>query len=146
MLPLWTDYEKTSEQLMHWVKDTPYLPSSPSPDPRLRVHTCVRAKLLQSCLTLCDSMNYSPPGSSVHGILQARTLEWVAMPFSRGSSPPRDRTCISYLLHWKALLPLTPPGQPQSSHMRSAFPWTFGLQHHLVVAWDTDSIHSELVS
>ena len=46
----------------------------------------VRAKSLQSCLTLCDPMDCSPPGSSVHGILQARILEWVAMPFSRGSS------------------------------------------------------------
>ena len=40
----------------------------------------------QSCPTLCDFMDYSPPGSSVHGILQARILEWVAIPFSRGSS------------------------------------------------------------
>ena len=47
----------------------------------------------QSCPTLCDPMNYySPPGSSVHGILQARILEWVAMPSSRGSSQPRDQT------------------------------------------------------
>ena len=43
---------------------------------------CVHAKLLQSYLILCDAMNCSPPGSSIHGILQARTLEWVAMPFS----------------------------------------------------------------
>ena len=50
----------------------------------------------QSCLTLCDPMDYSPPGSSVHGILQARILEWVAIPFSRGSSPPRDWTWVSY--------------------------------------------------
>ena len=40
-------------------------------------------------------MDCNPPGSSVHGILQARILEWVAMPSSRGSSPPRDRTCVS---------------------------------------------------
>ena len=40
----------------------------------------------------CQPMDYSPPGSSVHGILQARILEWVAFPFSRGSSQPRDRT------------------------------------------------------
>jgi len=58
-------------------------------------HVCVRAKLLQSCLTLCDPMDYSLPGSSVHGILQARILEWVAMPCSRGSSQPRDGTCVS---------------------------------------------------
>ena len=44
----------------------------------------------QLCLTLCDLMDYSPPRSSVHGILQARILEWVAIPFSRGSSQPRD--------------------------------------------------------
>ena len=44
---------------------------------------------------LCDSMDCSPLGSSVHGIFQARILEWVAMPSSRGSSPPRDRTSIS---------------------------------------------------
>ena len=49
----------------------------------------------QWCPTLCDPMDCSPPGSSVHGILQARTLEWVTMPFSRGSSPPRDWTLVS---------------------------------------------------
>ena len=50
----------------------------------------VCAKLLQPCSTVCDPMDHSLPGSSVHGILQARILEWVAMPFSRGSSQPRD--------------------------------------------------------
>ena len=46
----------------------------------------------QSCPTLCDAMDYSPPGSSVHGILQARILEWVAVSFSKGCSWPRDPT------------------------------------------------------
>ena len=46
------------------------------------------AQLLQSCPTLCNPMECSPPGSSVHGILQARRLEWVALPCSRGSSRP----------------------------------------------------------
>ena len=45
---------------------------------------CVPAKKLQSCLTLCDLTDGSPPGSSVHGVLQARILEWVAVPSSRG--------------------------------------------------------------
>ena len=45
--------------------------------------------------TLCDSMDCSPPGSSVHGIYQARILEWVAIPFSTESSGPRDGTCVS---------------------------------------------------
>ena len=49
----------------------------------------------QLCLTLCDPVNCSLPGSSVHGILQARILEWVAVPSSRGSSWPRDQTHIS---------------------------------------------------
>ena len=44
----------------------------------------LRLLVAQSCLTLCDPMDYSPPGFSVHGILQARILEWVAIPFSRG--------------------------------------------------------------
>ena len=49
----------------------------------------------QSCPTLCDPMDHSPPGSSVHGILQARILEWDAIPSSRGSSWPRDQTWVS---------------------------------------------------
>ena len=57
----------------------------------------VRAKPLPSCLTLCDPVDHSLPGSSVHGTLQARILEWVAVPSSEGSSQPRDRTCISYV-------------------------------------------------
>ena len=55
------------------------------------------AKSLQSGPTLCYPMDCSPPGSSVHGILQARILEWVAMSSSRGSSQPRDQTCVSYV-------------------------------------------------
>ena len=51
----------------------------------------VYAKLLQSYLTLFNTMNHSPPGSSDHGILQARILEWVAMPSSKSSSQPRDQ-------------------------------------------------------
>ena len=57
----------------------------------------MHAKSLQSCPILCDPMDYSLPGSSVHGILQARKLEWVAMPSSKRSSQPRDRTSISYI-------------------------------------------------
>ena len=49
-------------------------------------------QVTQSCLTLCDLMDYT-----VHGILQARILEWVAFPFSRGSSQPRDQTQVSFL-------------------------------------------------
>ena len=58
---------------------------------------CVRAKSLQLCLIVCKPMDCSPPGSSVHGILQARILEWVALPSSRGSSQRRDQTHLSYV-------------------------------------------------
>ena len=51
---------------------------------------CVMCLVAQSCRTLCNPVDCSPPGSSVHGILQARILEWVAMPSSKGSSQPRD--------------------------------------------------------
>ena len=62
---------------------------------------CIRAKSLQSRLTLCHAMDCSLPGSSVHGILQSRILEWVACPH------------LLCLLHWQAgSLPLVPPGKP----------------------------------
>ena len=56
---------------------------------------CQHARSLESFLTLSDPMDCSPPGSSVRGIFQARILEWVARPSSRGSFWPRDRTCHS---------------------------------------------------
>ena len=49
----------------------------------------VKVLVTQFCLTLCNPMNFSLPGSSVHGILQARILEWVAIPFPRDASNPR---------------------------------------------------------
>ena len=72
------------------------------------------AKLLQSCPALCDPMDCSLPGSSVHRLLQVRILEWVAMPSSRGSSQLKDQTmCTTCNLHWQAgSLPLAPPGKP----------------------------------
>ena len=56
---------------------------------------CVCALVAQLCLTLCDPMDRSSPGSLVHGILQARILEWVAIPFSKRSPRPRDQTQVS---------------------------------------------------
>ena len=60
------------------------------------VYVCV--EVTQLCPTLCDPTDCSPPGSSVHGILQARILEWVATPFSRGSSRPRGATWVSCIV------------------------------------------------
>ena len=56
------------------------------------------SEVAQSCPTLCDPMDCSRPGSSVHGIFQARILKWVAIPFSRESSQPRDRTWVSHIV------------------------------------------------
>ena len=81
------------------------------------------AQSLQSCPSLCNPKDYGPPGSSVHGILQARTLEWVAMLSSRGSSCPKDQ-------------PLS-PGSPALqanclllSHQGSPCVTTHGNRHH----------------
>ena len=60
-------------------------------------HVLCSARLPQPRPVLCDPMDCSPPGSLVHGILQTRILEWVAVPSSRGSSWPRDRTHVSYV-------------------------------------------------
>ena len=60
----------------------------------------VKVLVTQLCPTLCDPMDCSPPCSSVHGILQARMLEWVAIRFSRGSSQPRDGTWVSWIMRF----------------------------------------------
>ena len=59
------------------------------------VRLCAYVFVTLSCPTLCDPVDYSPTGSSVHGIHQARILEWVVIAYSRGSSRPRDQTQVS---------------------------------------------------
>ena len=79
---------------------------------------------LQSCPTLCNPMDYSPPGSSSHRISQERLLEWVAISFSRGSSRSRDQTCISCIGRWTFFffpLPLSHMGSPFLSDTCSKF-------------------------
>ena len=78
---------------------------------------CVRAKLLHSCLTLCNPVDCRHPDSSVHGILQAGILEWVAMLSSRGYSPPRDQNCSSWLLRYRQIQ------KPRSSEAREPDEW-----------------------
>ena len=65
--------------------------------PREKLHPSHErvSEVTQSCLTLCDPVDCSPPGSSIHGILQARILEWVAISSSRESSWPRDQSQVS---------------------------------------------------
>ena len=74
------------------------------------VHVC---SILWSCPALCNLMDCSPPGFSIHGIYQTRILEWVAISYSRESPQPRDWTWIFFLLHWQAdSLPLYHLGSP----------------------------------
>ena len=73
----------------------------------------VKVLVAQSCLTLCNPMDCSPPSCSIHGIFQTRILEWVAISFSRVSSQPRDQTRVSLIVG--RLLPSELPGKPQSS-------------------------------
>ena len=72
------------------------------------------ANYFHSCLTLCDPTDYSPPGSSVHGILQARILEWIAILVLQGVFLIQGlNLCLLYLLHWRAgSSSLVPPGKP----------------------------------
>ena len=82
------------------------------------IATVCCAKSLQLCLTLCDPMDHNLPVSSVHGILQAWILEWVAIPSSRGSSGSKVRVHVSYVscigsrFFTSGTLPLVPPGKP----------------------------------
>ena len=69
----------------------------------VRLCVCAHAKSLQSCLTLCDPMDCSPPGSSVHGIPQARILEWAVISPSRGIFLTQgSNLCLLCLPHWQA--------------------------------------------
>ena len=76
----------------------------------------------QSCLTLFEPMGYSLPGFSVHGIHQARILEWVAIPFSRGSSQPRDWTQVSWIAG-RFFFTIWKPGKPLSSKSTLYIRW-----------------------
>ena len=88
----WRAPSATSLSAMHLLTLL-HLSSEPSSLPEITCMLC--AKSLQLCPSLCNTMDYSPPGSSVHGILQARILEWVARPACRGSSQPQDWTRVS---------------------------------------------------
>ena len=81
------------------------------------------SEVAQSCPTLCDSMDCSPPGSSIHEILQAKILEWVAISFSKGSSQARDQKPVSPA--WQTdSSPVSHLGSPQcQKHMDEKLEW-----------------------
>ena len=85
----WKPGSQGERKTLKWLKSQGLLAARPE----LVCLLCVL--VAQSCPSLCGPVDCSPPGSSVHGISQARILEWAAIPFSRGSSQPRDRTWVS---------------------------------------------------
>ena len=85
--------EAEVEQLYEDLQDL--LELTPKKDVLFIIGAAAAAKSLQSCPTLCNPMDCSPQGSSVHGIFQARVLEWVTISFSRGSSQARDQTRVA---------------------------------------------------
>ena len=93
-----TYMQSTSYKMLGWMKhklESRFLGE-------ISITSCIQmsewvSEVAQSCPTLCDPVDCSPPDSSIHGILQARILEWVAIFFSRESSQPRDRTQVSHI-------------------------------------------------
>ena len=86
------------------------------PLPDIVMHAlCSVAVVMSNCIDCCNPVDCSPPGSSVHGILQTRIVKWIAMPFSKGSSQPgsRDRvSCISDIAG--RFFTAEPPGKPNT--------------------------------
>ena len=78
----------------------------------------VKVLFTQSCLSLCNPMDYSPPGSSVHGILQARLLKWVVIPFSSGSQDPDPGIKPRSPALQADSLPSEPPGKRLHTHSK----------------------------
>ena len=92
---------------------------------------CMHAQLLHSCLTLCDLMDCGLPGSSVHGILYARILEWVAVHFSRRSSELREQTCISCIAG--GFFTTEPPGK--SLNILPSHNWSNKVTKLVFLGW-----------
>ena len=103
------------------------------------IYIAAAAKSLQSCPTLCDPVDGSPPGSPVPGILQARTLEWVAIFFSSSSSPPRDWTQVSSIFcTCRQILYHQPPEKVKVKSVMSDSLQPHGLQPaRPVLPWDS---------
>ena len=105
---------------------------------------CV-CSVAQSCPILCDAMDCSPPGFSVHGIFQTRILEWVAISFSRGSFWPGDQTCVSYiscigrqiLHHWATW-------EASLIYLRSSCKSSSCCPFHILFALVGSSLHQSL--
>ena len=91
----------------------------------------VKIEVAQSCPTLCDPIDCSLPGSSVHGIFQAIVLEGIAISFSRGSSQPRARTQVSRIV--EDALPSEPPGK--SIQWKMGWSWLLYISYNIFISY-----------
>ena len=133
--PRW-GWKKGVKKLRFNIHHTKIMASSPV--------TCMCAKSLQSRSDLCNAMVCSPSGSSVHRILQARILEWVAVPSSMGSSWPRDQTrCLLGLLHWEVGFFFTtmPPGKPPIPSLHGKQKGKKWKHWQILFSWSAKSLH-----
>ena len=100
----------------------------------LVVSLCVCVLVTQSCMTLCDSMDYSLPGSSVHEMFQARILEWIAIPFSSDISDPGIKSRSPPALQ-ADFLPSEPPGKLLDDVIDAHYSFLFYLLMYTSVFW-----------
>ena len=112
--PLQFSYRVFSLPPKSCVQPIHAFPLSPSETITNIANRLMNAKSFHMCPSLCNPMNYGPSGISVHGILQTRILEWVAMPLLQGIFPTQgSNPQLLCLLHWQGgSLPLAPPGKP----------------------------------
>ena len=96
----------------------------------------MKVKVAESCTTFCDPMDYT-----FHGILQARILEWVAFPFSRRSSQPRDRTLWSLTLQVDSL-PTEPQGKPKNTGVGSLSRENFNSKRYMLPSVYNNTIYN----
>ena len=109
--------EMTEQREMKTYWSTPISLTSKGTD--ILIHWILRPDhVAQSCPTLCDPMDCSLPGSSVHGIFQAIVLEWIAISFSSGSSRPRGRTRVSHIVDRRFTI-----WAPGKSSLSIKLPW-----------------------
>ena len=106
------------------------------------LQTFIQHLVIQSCLTLYNPMDFSLPGCSVHGILQLRILEWVAISFSRVSSPPRNQTWVSCLSHQFSTIWAT---REEINCEHSSEKLILKLQYFGHLMWRADSLEKTLM-
>ena len=132
MLAIWSAFSKTILNIWKFMVHILLKPGLENFEHYLRACAAVAAKSLQSCPTLWEPMNCCPPGSSVRGILQTRILEWTAIPFSRGSSQPRDWIWVSCIAGRFFTIWATREDSLTKGNFLKCWPWGQKKGHFLI--------------